>query len=270
MRYIHIDARANTEGAMRAIQTLGKIAILSIQNLGESLILAAESAFGKVSFRGILQQIYVVGVNSVLIILVSGLFIGFVLALQGFYTLAKFSAESALGPMVALSVIRELGPVVTALLFAGRAGSALTSEIGLMKATEQLSSLNMMGVDPIRFILAPRFWACVISVPALTLFFNCVAIWGGYLIGVKLLGLYSGTFWGNMQSSVLFDQDIVNGIIKSAVFGIAIACVSLYQGYSATANSAGIARATTKTVVYASLAILALDFLMTALMFKGI
>ncbi|WP_192484088.1 MULTISPECIES: lipid asymmetry maintenance ABC transporter permease subunit MlaE [Cysteiniphilum] len=255
---------------LKIIQMLGRNTLNTITNLGESILLALEMTFGRCNPRSIITQTYHVGINSVLIILVSGLFIGFVLALQGFYTLAKFSAESALGPMVALSIIRELGPVVTALLFAGRAGSALTSEVGLMKATEQLASLNMMGVDPVRFILAPRFWACVLSVPILNLFFSTVSIWGGYLIGVKLLGLFSGTFWGNMQASVLFYDDVMNGILKSLVFGIAVAIVSLYQGYNCRANSAGIAQATTKTVVYSSLAILGLDFLMTALMFKGV
>ncbi|MFZ9034820.1 MAG: lipid asymmetry maintenance ABC transporter permease subunit MlaE [Francisellaceae bacterium] len=255
---------------MKFISMLGRAAITATGNIGACMLLTLETIAGRVKIRQIIQQVYACGVNSVLIILVSGLFIGFVLALQGFYTLAKFSAESALGPMVALSVIRELGPVVTALLFAGRAGSALTSEIGLMKATEQLSSLDMMGVDPVRFILAPRFFGALISVPILTILFCSIAIWGGYLIGVKLLGLYSGTFWGNMQSSVLFYQDIVNGMIKSAVFGFAIAMVALYQGYSAKPSSAGIAESTTKTVVYASLLVLALDFLLTALMYKGI
>ena len=253
-----------------AIQKLGQAVLNTTRMLGQAMMLAFETAFGKVNIKQTITQIYHVGVHSLLIILISGLFIGFVLALQGFYTLAKFSAESALGPMVALSVIRELGPVVTALLFAGRAGSALTSEIGLMKATEQLASLNMMGVDPIRFILAPRFWGCVISVPILNLIFCMVAIWGGYLIGVQLLGLYSGTFWSNMHASVLFDQDIINGVIKSIVFGFAIAVIALFQGFSCHATSVGIAKATTKTVVYASLATLGLDFLMTALMFKGI
>ena len=255
---------------LNTLQLLGRITLNAVSNLGQSILLAIEMIFGRSSTRSILAQMYNVGVNSVLIILVSGLFIGFVLSLQGFYTLAKFSAESALGPMVALSIIRELGPVVTALLFAGRAGSALTSEVGLMKATEQLASLNMMGVDPVRFVLAPRFWGCVLSVPILNLFFCTISIWGGYLIGVKLLGLFSGTFWGNMQTSVLFYDDVLNGVLKSLVFGIAIAIVSLYQGYTCRASSAGIAQATTKTVVYSSLAILGLDFLMTALMFKGV
>ncbi|WP_100550605.1 lipid asymmetry maintenance ABC transporter permease subunit MlaE [Caedibacter taeniospiralis] len=255
---------------LNPLQLLGRFTLNALTNLGQSILLALEIIFGRSSTRGIIDQTYHVGINSVLIILVSGLFIGFVLSLQGFYTLAKFSAESALGPMVALSIIRELGPVVTALLFAGRAGSALTSEVGLMKATEQLASLNMMGVDPVRFILAPRFWACVLSVPILNLIFCTISIWGGYLIGVKLLGLFGGTFWGNMQASVLFYDDVLNGVLKSLVFGIAIAVISLYQGYSCHANSAGIAEATTKTVVYSSLVILGLDFLMTALMFKGV
>ncbi|WP_116964078.1 lipid asymmetry maintenance ABC transporter permease subunit MlaE [Fastidiosibacter lacustris] len=255
---------------LKLIQALGRTSLNITAKIGQSILLTIEIICGRSNIRNIITQTYYVGVSSVLIILVSALFIGFVLGLQGFYTLAKFSAESALGPMVALSIIRELGPVVTALLFAGRAGSALTSEVGLMKATEQLASLNMMGVDPVRFVLTPRFWACVISVPILNLFFCTISIWGGYLIGVKLLGLFSGTFWSNMQASVLFYDDVLNGIAKSIVFGVAIAIVSLYQGYACHANSAGIAKATTKTVVYSSLTVLGLDFLMTVLMFKGV
>ena len=171
---------------------------------------------------------------------------------------------------MALSVIRELGPVVTGLLFAGRVGSALTSEIGLMKATEQIASLEMMGVSPVGYILTPRFWACVISMPILNLLFTSIAIYGGYIIGVGMLGLYHGTFWSSMQSTVFFDQDVMNGIIKSIVFGFSCAMVALYQGYCCYANSTGIAKATTKTVVYSSLLVLALDFILTALMFKGI
>lgn len=252
------------------IRHLGRSCLSFLERLGEASQLIFAIIFGRAKIRTIIEQTYLIGVHSVLIILVSGLFIGFVLSLQGFYTLSKFSAESALGPLISLSVIRELGPVVTALLFAGRAGSALTSEIGLMKATEQIASLQMMGVNPTRFVLAPRFWASMISMPILNILFCSVAIYGGYLIGVQLLGLYHGTFWGGMQDAVFFNQDVMNGMIKSVVFGFAVAWVALYQGYYCQANSIGIAKATTKTVVYASLLILALDFVLTALMFKGI
>jgi phospholipid/cholesterol/gamma-HCH transport system permease protein len=215
------------------------------------------------------QQIYAEGVLSLLIIVVSSLFIGMVVALQGYHTLAKFGASQELGPLVALSVVRELGPVVTALLFAGRAGSALAAEIGLMKATEQLSSMEMMAVDPIRRVISPRLWGGFISMPLLTIIFNLVAIYGAYLVGVKWLGLDAGAFWSNMQSSVDFWSDIMNGIYKSIVFGLVVTWISLYQGYSAEPTSAGIASATTRSVVYSSLAILGLDFVLTAMMIGG-
>ncbi len=246
---------------------LGAWAIDKVSSFGESVLFILLTICGTVRFRGTIKQIYNIGVQSIIIIGVSALFIGFVLGLQGYYTLAKFSAQSALGPMVALSVLRELGPVITALLVAGRSGSALTSEIGLMKATEQLASLNMMGVDPIRFIVSPRFWAGIISMPLLNIIFCAIAIYGGYIVGVDMLGLYYGTFWGNMQSSVTM-HDITNGIIKSFAFGIAVTWTAIYQGYSCQPNSEGIAKATTKTVVYASLLILGLDFILTAVMFK--
>ena len=255
---------------LKTLQLLGRITVDAIINLGQSVLLALDILFGSTNLRSIFIQTYSIGIKSVLIILVSGLFIGFVITLQGFYTLAKFSAVSALGPMVALSVIRELGPVITALLFAGRAGSAITSEVALMKTTEQLASLNMMGVDPVRFILAPKFWACILSLPILNLFFCTISIWGGYLIGVKLLKISSGTFWGNMPAAVFFYGDVFNGLLKSLFFSIAIAIVSLNQGYHCQENSEGIAQATTKTVVYSSLLILGIDFLMTALTFKGV
>ena len=251
-----------------SITKIGAWAIDKVASFGESVLFILLTIFGSARIREIIKQIYNIGVQSVIIIGVSALFIGFVLGLQGYYTLAKFSAQSALGPMVSLSVLRELGPVITALLVAGRSGSALTSEIGLMKATEQLASLNMMGVDPIRFIIAPRFWAGVISMPLLNVIFCAIAIYGGYVVGVDILGLYYGTFWGNMQSAVV-TQDITNGIIKSFVFGIAVTWTAIYQGYACRANSEGIAQATTKTVVYASLLILGLDFILTAIMFKG-
>lgn len=251
------------------IRKTGHSAIALINTFGQCCLFILNAIFGAVKLRSILHQMYVIGVQSLIITMVSGLFIGFVLGLQGFNTLAQFSAESALGSMVSLSILRELGPVVTALLFAGRAGSAVTSEIGLMKATEQLSSLNMMGIDPIKYVVAPRFWAGQICMPLLNFIFCCIAIFGGYLVGVQLLGLYSGTFWSNMQEAVSFYDDIINGTIKSIVFGFAIMMVSVYQGYTCTPNSQGIANATTKTVVYSSLLVLALDFLLTAMMFKG-
>jgi phospholipid/cholesterol/gamma-HCH transport system permease protein len=213
--------------------------------------------------------VYAEGVLSLVIIIVSGLFIGMVVALQGYHILEKFGAAQQLGPLVALSVARELGPVVTALLFAGRAGSAVTAEIGLMKATEQLSSMEMMAVDPLHRVISPRFWGGFVSMPLLTMIFNTVAIFGAYLVGVKWLGLDAGTFWSNMQSSVDFRLDVVNGIIKSVVFGMAITWVAVYQGYFSVPTSAGISNATTRSVVYSSLAVLGLDFILTAMMIGG-
>ncbi len=215
----------------------------------------------------VINQIYVVGVQSLLIILVSGLFIGMVMGLQGYTILVSYGAEGSLGPMVALSLLRELGPVVTALLFAGRAGSALTAEIGLMKATEQLSSLEMMAVDPLRRIVAPRFWAGMISMPLLAIIFSAVGILGGHLVGVDWLGVDSGTYWSVMQATVDFDKDIMNGVIKSILFAMVCTWIAIFKGYDAIPTSEGISKATTQTVVYSSLAVLGLDFVLTALMF---
>ena len=215
------------------------------------------------------KQLYVLGVQSLLIILLSGLFIGMVLGLQGYVVLVGFAAESSLGQLVALSLLRELGPVVTALLFAGRAGSALTAEIGLMKATEQLSSLEMMAVDPLRRVISPRFWAGIISMPILTVIFVAIGIWGGALVGVDWKGVDGGSFWSVMQNSVSWQTDILNGIIKSVVFAVAVVWIALFNGYDAVPTSEGISRATTKTVVHASLTVLALDFVLTAMMFGG-
>lgn len=219
------------------------------------------------SFPLLIRQLYSVGVLSMIIIIVSGLFIGMVLALQGYTILVDYGTEQAVGQMVALSLVRELAPVVAALLFAGRAGSALTAEIGLMKATEQLSSMEMIGVDPLRRIIAPRFWAGFISLPILTMIFSAVGVWGAMLVGVEWLGVYEGSFWANMQNSVDFFDDVVNGLIKAQVFGLVVTWVAVFQGYDALPTSEGISQATTKTVVYSSLAILGLDFIMTALMF---
>ena len=215
----------------------------------------------------LVKQLYSVGVQSLLIIVLSGLFIGMVLSLQGYVILIDFGAEGALGQMVALSLLRELGPVVTALLFAGRAGSALTAEIGLMKATEQLSSMEMMAVDPLKRVIAPRFWAGVISMPLLAMIFMAVGIWGGQLVGVDWKGIDHGSFWSTMQASVELGQDIGNSMIKSLVFAITVTWIALFNGYDAIPTSEGISRATTRTVVHSSLAVLGLDFVLTALMF---
>ena len=215
----------------------------------------------------LVKQLYSVGVLSLLIVTVAGLFIGMVLGLQGYNTLTRFGAEQALGQLVALSLVRELGPVVTALLFAGRAGSAMTAEIGTLRATEQLSSMEMIGVDPLRYVVAPRLWAGFISLPILTLIFTAVAIYGGQLVGVNWLGVFEGSYWANMQGAVDFKLDVLNGVIKSLVFGWVISWIAVYQGYSAESSAGGIGAATTRTVVYSSLAILALDFVLTAVMF---
>ncbi|GAC15089.1 lipid asymmetry maintenance ABC transporter permease subunit MlaE [Aliiglaciecola lipolytica] len=214
-----------------------------------------------------IKQIYVVGVKSLSIIVVSGLFIGMVMALQGYTILVDYGAEGSLGPMVALSILRELGPVVTALLFAGRAGSALTAEIGLMKATEQLSSLEMMAVDPLRRIVAPRLWAGLISMPMLTLIFSAVGILGGHLVGVEWLGVDAGSYWSIMQSTVEWNEDVMNGVIKSVFFAFVITWIAIFKGYDSVPTSEGISAATTQTVVYSSLAVLGLDFVLTAIMF---
>ncbi len=218
-------------------------------------------------FPLLVKQLYSVGVQSMGIIMLSGLFIGMVISLQGYIVLVDFGAEGALGQMVALSLLRELGPVVTALLFAGRAGSSLTAEIGLMKATEQLSSMEMMAIDPLRRVIAPRFWAGVISMPLLAMIFMAIGIWGGQLVGVDWKGIDHGSFWASMQASVELGQDIGNSLIKSAVFALAVTWIALFNGYDATPTSEGISRATTKTVVHASLAVLGLDFVLTAIMF---
>lgn len=252
------------------IAILGHWGVINLRDFGKSGVLMFRVLCARPQpikgFPLLAQQIYSEGVLSLLIIVVSSLFIGMVLALQGYHTLAKFGASQELGPLVALSVTRELGPVVTAILFAGRAGSALTAEIGLMRATDQLSSMEMMAVNPVRRVIAPRFWAGFISLPLLTIIFNAMAIYGAFLVGVKWLGVESGVFWANMQSSVEFQADVVNGIWKSIVFGIAVTWVAVFQGYNSIPTSAGIASATTRSVVFASLAVLGLDFILTAMM----
>lgn len=222
--------------------------------------------------RLLVEQIYSVGVLSLVIIVVAGVFVGMVLALSGYRLLVDFGAEQALGTSIALTVVRELGPVVTGLLFAGRAGSALAAEIGLMKATDQLAGMEMMAVDPVKRIVGPRFWAGLISMPLLTCIFCVMAIGasGGYLVGVELLGVDAGSYWSGIQSNVDFWQDIINVFIKSSVFGAIITWIAVYQGYHAAPTSEGVSRATTNTVVIASLAILGVNLMLTAILFGGV
>lgn len=254
------------------LAALGRASRESIAGLGAatrmffSLLRASFGLWHRL--RLITDQVHFIGNYSLIIIGVSGLFVGFVLGLQGYYTLNKYGSEQALGLLVALSLVRELGPVVTALLFAGRAGTSLTAEIGLMKAGEQLSAMEMMAVDPLQRVVAPRFWAGVVAMPMLAALFSALGIFGGYLVGVKLIGVDEGAFWSQMQGGVDVWQDIANGVLKSMVFGIAVTFIAVWQGYEAKPTPEGVSRATTRTVVIASLAVLALDFLLTALMFS--
>lgn len=257
-----------------SIRSVGSRSIDAVLRLGFAArfimrtILSSGTSFKRP--RLILRELYFTGVLSMIIILVSGLFVGMVLGLQGYQTLQTYGSESALGVLVALSLVRELGPVVSALLFASRAGSAMTAEIGLMKATEQLSAMEMMAVDPISRVVAPRFWAGVISMPLLGAMFSAMGIFGGYLVGVVLIGVDVGSFWSQMKSAVDFREDIVNGVIKSFVFGVAVTSIALFEGYDAPPTAEGVSGATTRTVVTSSLAILFLDFILTAFMFRGV
>src|SRR5215470_1787752 len=260
---------------MRArIERLGSAVTSHVWRLGFAsrflayLVLHSGTALRR--FRLTMKEIYFAGVLSLVIILVSGLFVGMVLALQGYETLQRFGASESLGVLVALSLVRELGPVVAGLLFASRAGSAITAEIGLMKATEQISAMEMMAVDPIARVVAPRFWGGVISMPLLAALFSAMGVFGGYLVGVRLIGVDEGSFWSQMQAAVDFRQDILNGIIKSFVFGVAVTWIAVFEGYDAPPTAEGVSGATTRTVVTSSLAILALDFVLTALMFRGL
>jgi phospholipid/cholesterol/gamma-HCH transport system permease protein len=220
-------------------------------------------------FQLTVREIFSSGVMSLIIILVAGMFVGMVLGLQGYETLKRYGSESALGSLVALSLVRELGPVLAALLFASRAGSAMTAEIGRMKATEQIAAMEIMAVNPIARVIAPRFWAGVISMPLLTAMFSAMGVFGGYVVGVVLIGVDAGSFWSQMQSAVDFQHDILNGVIKSLVFGVAVTTISLFEGYDAPPTAEGVSGATTRTVVQSSLAILMLDFILTAFMFRG-
>ena len=256
------------------LRSIGRATIDGVWRLGfATRFLVATLSHTGAAFRRLpltIREIYFSGVLSLTIIVVSGLFVGMVLGLQGYDTLVRFGATEALGVLVALSLVRELGPVVAALLFASRAGSAITAEIGLMKATEQLDAMDMMAIDPVARVVAPRFWGGVLSMPLLAAMFSATGILGGFLVGVVMIGVDAGQFWSQMQASVDFREDIVNGVIKSAVFGVAVTWIAVFEGYEAPPTAEGVSRATTRTVVTSALVILALDFVLTAFMFRGI
>lgn len=261
------------EGAVSVFRTIGTRVVNAIWRLGYAsrffvrVLLSSGTSFRR--FDLTLREIYFSGVLSLIIILVSGLFVGMVLGLQGYDTLQRYGSEEALGVLVALSLVRELGPVVAGLLFASRAGSAITAEIGLMKATEQLDAMDMMAVDPIARVIAPRFWGSAISLPLLVAMFSTMGVYGGFLIGAVYIGVDAGAFWGQMQTAIDFQHDILNGVIKSVVFGFAISLIAVFEGYDSDATAEGVSRATTRTVVTSSLAILGLDFILTSFMFRG-
>ena len=259
--------------AVKTIRGIGHRTINAVWRIGKAtrffflILVYSGSSFRR--FHLIIKELFSTGVMSLIIIVVAGLFVGMVLGLQGYETLKRYGSESALGVMVALGLVRELGPVVAALLFASRAGSAMTAEIGLMKATEQISAMEMMAVHPIARIVAPRFWAGIISMPLLAALFSAVGIFGGYFVGVVQIGVDEGSFWSQMQAAVDFKHDILNGVIKSFVFGTAVTVIALFEGYDAPPTAEGVSGATTRTVVTSSLAILMLDFILTAMMFGG-
>jgi phospholipid/cholesterol/gamma-HCH transport system permease protein len=262
------------ERAALSVRRIGRLTNDGVLRLGFAArfiaLTLAHSGTSFARFGLVIRELYFTGVLSLIIILVSGLFVGMVLGFQGFHTLQTYGSESALGVLVALSLVRELGPVVSALLFASRAGSAMTAEIGLMKATEQLSAMEMMAVDPISRVVAPRFWAGFISMPLLAAMFSAMGVFGGYLVGVVLIGVDEGSFWSQMRSAVDFREDILNGVVKSVVFGFAITWIALFEGYDAPPTAEGVSGATTRTVVTSSLAVLGLDFVLTSFMFRGV
>ena len=256
---------------MNFIRSVGAKTLGFIQSLGSITLfllnILAKSGTAFVRPRLSVRQVYFAGVLSVLIVAVSGLFVGMVLGLQGYTQLSKFKSADILGYMVAASLLRELGPVLAAILFASSAGGAMTSEIGLMKTTEQLEAMNVMAVNPVARVVAPRFWAGVFSMQLLASIFNVAGIYGAYLVGVTWLGLDSGIFWSQMQNNITIHYDVINGLIKSAAFGVAVTLIAVHQGFHCVPTSEGILRASTRTVVSSALTILAIDFVLTALMF---
>lgn len=257
----------------KSLKAIGSRAINAVWRMGYATrFFALTLVYSGLSFRRFrltVKEMFFSGVMSIIIIVVAGMFVGMVLGLQGYETLKRYGSESALGTLVALSLVRELGPVLAALLFASRAGSAMTAGIGLMKATEQISAMEMMAVNPIARLIAPRFWAGVISMPLLASIFSVMGVFGGYVVGVVVIGVDEGSFWSQMQDAVDFNHDIMNGLIKSFVFGVAVTVIALFEGFDATPTAEGVASATTRTVVQSSLAILLLDFILTAFMFRG-
>ncbi|XSG85644.1 MAG: lipid asymmetry maintenance ABC transporter permease subunit MlaE [Methylohalobius sp. ZOD2] len=254
-----------------ALEKLGHTTLSNFAKIGRANLFFFQALIGSLNLLRrpglLIHQMYAVGVLSILLISLSGLFVGMVLGLQGYNVLSDFGAEESLGVMVAASLVRELGPVVTALLFSGRAGSALTAEIGLMKATEQLSGMEMMAVDPMRRVITPRLYAGILSMPLLAGLFTYIGIYGGYFVGVSLLGVDEGSFWSQMQATIDFQEDIINSIVKSLVFGVIVTWIAVFEGYDAIPTSEGVSRATTRSVVYSAFAVLGSDFILTALMF---
>src|SRR5512140_1319394 len=258
---------------VQSLKAIGHRSVNGVWRIGfASRFFAMTLFYSGMSFRRFqltIREMFFTGVMSLIIILVAGMFVGMVLGLQGYETLKRYGSESALGSLVALSLVRELGPVLAALLFASRAGSAMTAEIGLMKATEQIDAMELMAVNPIARVVAPRFWAGVISMPLLAALFSAMGVFGGYLVGVRMIGVDEGSFWSQMQAAVDFREDILNGVLKSFVFGSVVTVIALFEGYDAPPTAEGVSGATTRTVVTASLWVLALDFVLTALMFTG-
>ena len=256
------------------LRMIGQLTVGGIWRLGTASrfigIVLIRSATTFRRFRLLIDEIYFAGALSLIIVVVSGLFVGLVLGLQGYETLKRYGSAEAVGTLVALSLVRELGPVVAALLFASRAGSAITAEIGIMKSTEQLSAMEMMAVDPYSRVIAPMFWGGFISMPLLAAIFSAMGIFGGYLIAVVVIGVDAGAFWSQMQANVDFRDDILNGVIKSIVFGGAVTAIAVFEGYDAPATAEGVSHAVTRTVVTSALTVLALDFVLTAFMFTGV
>ena len=256
-----------------AIRSIGSGVISGISRIGYAtrflFSILSHSGTSFMRPRLVIREVYQAGVLSLIIVCVSGLFVGMVLALQGYETLSRFGASESMGVLVAMALVRELGPVVAGLLFASRAGSAMTAEIGLMKTTEQLAAMEVMAVDPIARVVAPRFWGGVISLPLLAVLFSTLGVFGGFLVAVRLIGVDSGAFWAQMQASIDWRYGVMNGVIKSMVFGVAVSLIAVFEGYDAEPTAEGVSAATTRTVVTSALAILALDFVLTVFMFRG-